>query len=136
MHIGRCIAIAGCLAFWSLGAAFAAELTGTEIKSLISGNTVYLQTMAGSVTGTPGQGVIYYGADGSALYRTPKSELWHGTWAIKENANCTNWKEAGRVACSKYDKQGDTITIINPENGQARAKIVKTAPGNAEKLVP
>jgi hypothetical protein len=103
---------------------------------MISGKSVYIETTAGSVTGTPGQGVIYYAPDGSALYKTPKGVIWHGTWAIKNNTNCSDWKEAGKVACSKYDIQGETITLINPENGLVRAKILKTAPGNAEKLAP
>ncbi|MGA7326231.1 MAG: hypothetical protein WBX25_17540 [Rhodomicrobium sp.] len=122
--------------FCLIGSAMAADLTGAEIKNTISGNTIYLETMAGSVTGTQGKGIIYYAADGTALYKTPKGEMWHGTWAIRENTNCTTWKEAGKVACSRYDKQGDSITLINPENGQARAKIDKTASGNAEKLAP
>ena len=37
-------------------------------------------------------------------------------------------------ACTRYDKQGDTITLINIATGKARGKIVKTAPGNAENL--
>jgi len=49
-----------------IGFAAAAELTAAEIKDLISGKTVYLETAAGSVTGTVGQGVIYYAADGTA----------------------------------------------------------------------
>jgi hypothetical protein len=124
----------GLAPFVLIASAMAADLTGAEIKTLIAGNTVYLETMAGSVTGTPGNGVVYYAADGTTLYRTPKGEMWHGTWAIKENSNCNTWKEVGKPACSKYDKQGGKITLINPENGQVRAKITKTASGNAEKL--
>jgi hypothetical protein len=122
--------------FFVIGTAMAAELTGSEIKDLIFGKTVYLETAAGSVTGTSGQGVIYYSADGTALYKTPKGVMWHGTWAIKDNTNCSNWKEAGKVACSKYDKEGTSISLINPENGQVRAKILKTTPGNSENLMP
>ena len=119
-----------------IGFAAAAELTGAEIKDLLSGKTVYLETAAGSVTGTVGQGVIYFAADGMALYKTPKGVMWHGNWVIKDNTNCTSWKEAANNACSKYDKQGDTVSIINATTGQVRAMIVKTAPGNAEKLAP
>jgi hypothetical protein len=32
--------------------------------------------------------------------------------------------------------RGKSITIIDVKSGQVRAKIVKTAPGNAEKLAP
>jgi hypothetical protein len=118
------------------GPAAAAELTGAEIKDLLSGKTLYVETTAASVTATPGKGVLYYAADGSALFKTPSGAMWHGTWAIKENTNCTNWKEAPNNACSKYDKQGDIVNIINTQTGQVRAKIVKTAPGNPESLAP
>jgi hypothetical protein len=118
------------------GAAAAAELTGAEVKDTMSGKTLYLETTGQSVTGTPGKGVLYYAGDGSALYKTPSGALWHGTWAIKDNTLCTNWKESPNNPCSKYDKQGDAINIINSSTGQVRAKIVKTAPGNAENLAP
>jgi hypothetical protein len=62
-----------------LGSSTAAELTGAEIKELITGKSLYLETTSSSVTGTPGQGVLYYAADGSALYKTPKGVMWHGT---------------------------------------------------------
>jgi hypothetical protein len=130
------IAIALLASLALAASAQAAELTGAEIKDTISGKSVYLQTMAGSVTGTPGQGVIYYAADGTALYKTPMGVIWHGTWAIKDNTNCTTYKEAAKPACSKYDKQGDVISLINTETGQLRAKILKVVPGNAENLAP
>jgi hypothetical protein len=116
--------------------AASAELTGTEIKDLLSGKTIYVETTGASVTATPGKGVLYYAADGNALYKTPSGAMWHGTWAVKDNTNCTNWKEAPNNPCSKYDKQGDAVNIISSATGQVRAKIVKTAPGNAENLAP
>jgi hypothetical protein len=39
-------------------------------------------------------------------------------------------------ACTCFDKMGDAITIIDAVSGQIRTKLVKTAPGNAEKLAP
>jgi hypothetical protein len=113
-----------------------AEMTGPEIKEMFSGNTIYLETTGASVTGTPGKGVIYFAPDGSALYKTPKGVMWHGTWGIKGNTNCTDWKEAPNSACNKYDKQGAVTNIINSTTGELRAKIVKTAPGNVENLAP
>ena len=123
--------VSGCL----IGPAAATELTGAEIKELVSGKTVYLELTA-SVTGTNGNGVIYYDANGTMLYKTPKGEMWHGTWTIKDNTACNVWKEAPNNACTKYDKQGDVIININAQTGQVRGKIVKTAPGNAEHLAP
>ena len=119
-----------------IGSALAADLTGAEIKTLITGNSVYIETSAASVTGKAGQGIIYYPGDGTALYKTPTGAMWHGKTEIKGNTVCTDWQERPNTACSRYDKVGDTISIIDATTGQARAKIVKTAPGNPEKLAP
>jgi hypothetical protein len=118
------------------GTVFAAELTGPEIKALLYGKTVYLETTAASVAGKAGQGVIYWTEDGTALYKTPDGAMLHGKSEVKDNTNCTEWKERPGTGCTRYDKQGDVITIIDVKSGQVRAKIVKTAPGNAEKLAP
>jgi hypothetical protein len=119
-----------------IGTATATELTAAEIKELISGKSVYLELTAASVTGTPGQGVLYYAADGSALYKTAKGTMWHGTWTIKDNTTCTVWKEAPDSSCTKWDKQGDTISLINVATGKTRGKVLKTVAGNTEKLAP
>jgi hypothetical protein len=119
-----------------MGSALAADLTGPEIKTLLSGNTVYLETTAASSSGQAGNAAIYWAADGTALFKTANGSIMHGTWVIKDNANCTDWKERPGAGCVRYDKTGDTITAIDSATGKVRAKIVKTAPGNAEKLAP
>jgi hypothetical protein len=118
------------------GTALAAELTGPDIKALLYGKTVYLETTAASAAGKAGQGVIYWTEDGTALYKTPDGTMMHGKSEVKGNTNCTEWKERPGTACTRYDKQGDVITIIDVKSGQVRAKVVKTTPGNAEKLAP
>lgn len=119
-----------------MGSALAADMTAAEIKVFLLGNTTYLETTAASATGKPGQGVIYWAADGTSLYKTPTGAIWHGKWEIKGNTACTDWKEKPNNPCVRYDKTGDTITVVDAASGQARAKVVKTAPGNAEKLAP
>jgi hypothetical protein len=111
-------------------------MTGTEIKAFLSGKTVYLETTTASASGKAGQGAIYWGEDGTALYKTPAGSMMHGKWEIKGNANCTDWKERPGTGCVRYDKIGDAVTVIDVASGQTRAKVVKTAPGNAEKLAP
>jgi hypothetical protein len=124
------LATAGLVAI--VGTAIAADMTSDEIKATISGKTVYLECGATSTGGT-GQGIIYYAADGSALYKSAGKGMLHGTWSVKGNMSCTDWKEVPNNPCSRYDKQGDTITLINVTTNQPRCKISKTAP---EKLAP
>jgi len=134
MHLAKYGAALASLCLF--GSATAAELTGPEIKTLIAGNTVYLETTVASGTGTAGHGIIYYAANGSALYKTPMGVMWHATWFIKDNMACHDWREVPNNPCTKYDKQGDTISLINNDTGMIRARIVKIAPGNAEELTP
>lgn len=128
------IVMGGVVGFINL--AQAADMTGAEIKAFLSGKTAYLETTSASAAGVAGQVVIYWLEDGTALYRTPSGTIMHGKWEIKGNTNCTDWKERPGTGCVRYDKAGDSVTVIDVASGQVRAKIVKTAPGNAEKLAP
>ena len=119
-----------------VGSAVAGDMTRAEIKAFLSGKTVYLETTAASASGKAGQAVIYWGEDGTALYKTPAGSMMHGKWEIKGNTNCTDWKERPGSGCVRYDKVGDAVTVIDVASGQTRAKVSKTAPGNAEKLAP
>jgi hypothetical protein len=111
----------------------AADMTGAEIKTLISGNTAYLELNPGVPAGT-GQGVIYYSPDGKATFKTPAGPIWDGPWEIKDNTVCIVWKQMAGTGCTRYDKDGATITLINTLNGKPRGKLVKVEKGNPEKL--
>ena len=117
------------------GSADAAEIMGTELKDLISGKSIYLELTASATAGA-GQGVIYYLPTGEALYKIASGATWHGTWTIKDNAVCNAWKEAPRNACTKYDRNDRSITLINTATGQARGKVSKIVAGNPERLIP
>ena len=121
-----------------VGSASAAEMTGAEIKEFLTNKTIYLDLDAtGSIAGSTGQqSVLYFAADGTALNKTPKGETWHGTWVIKENTACTDWKERPNNPCTKYEKNVDTVTFINVANGHPRGTVAKTAVGNVEKIGP
>ena len=118
-----------------IGSAIAADLTGAQLKELLSGKSVYLENTATSTAGA-GQGVIYYASDGTALYKTGSGKILHGTWTIKGNTACIDWKEQPNNPCTRYDKQGDTITSFNVATGQPRGKVLKIVDGNAEKIAP
>jgi hypothetical protein len=116
--------------------ALAADMTGAEIKEYLSGKTAYLETTAASGSGSAGQSVIYWVSDGTALYKTPSGSMMHGKWEIKGNTLCAAWKERPNTGCIRYDNTGDAVTAFDSESGQLRAKILKTALGNAENLAP
>ena len=120
--------------FGLINVAHAADMTGAEIKTFISGKTGYLETTAASVSGMAGKVIIYWAADGTALQKTPSGTMMHGKWQIKDNTNCIEWTEKPGTGCVRYDKTGDGVAVIDVASGKVRAKIVKTAPGNAEKL--
>ncbi|MDP9291784.1 MAG: hypothetical protein M3O82_05415 [Verrucomicrobiota bacterium] len=132
--VGR-TAISALSSVFLIGSAVAADLTGAQLKELFSGKSVYLENTATSTAGA-GQGVIYYAADGTALYKTGSGKILHGTWTIKENTACIDWKEQPNNPCTRYDKQGDTITSFNVATGQPRGKVLKIVDGNAEKIAP
>jgi hypothetical protein len=66
--------------------------------------------------------VIYWSNDGTALYKTPSGTIMHGKWAVKDNTNCTEWKERPGTGCVRYDKQGDVVTVIDVNSGQTAPK--------------
>ena len=130
LHV--CIIIATC----TLGeTVLGADLNGADIKTLLAGNTAYLETTAASASGQAGQAVIFWNADGTAINKTASGTILPGTWEIKANTLCAVWKEKP-MGCVRFDKAGDVVTLIDVASGQVRAKISKTAAGNAEKLAP
>jgi hypothetical protein len=119
-----------------IGPALAADMTGPEIIALVSGKTIYLETTAASPTGSPGQGVLYLAEDGTGLYKASTGVMLHGKWETKGNTFCSDWKEKPNNPCTRFDKTGDIIMMLDAVSGQTLAKVVKTAPGDAEKLAP
>lgn len=128
LSVGTTLAIAG--------TALAADMNNAELKAYLFGKTVYLETTAASASGKAGQSVIYWSEDGTALNKTPDGSIMNGKTEIKDNMACTDWKERPGTGCVRWDKQGEAVTLIDVKSGAVRAKVVKTAPGNAEKLAP
>jgi hypothetical protein len=92
-----------------IGTASVAELTGPEIKELLSGKSRYV-AFTGTSIGGADVGVIYYAIDGSPLYWTAPGPMWRGKWTIMDNTSCADWKESPDNQCSKWGKQGDVVT--------------------------
>ncbi len=120
-----------------VGSASAADMTAADIKAFLSGKTVYSGEHRGFRRGATGAKRDLLGRGWHGLSsRRQAGTIMHGKWEIKGNTNCPEWKERPNTGCVRYDKAGDAITVIDVNTGQVRAKVVKTAPGNAEKLAP
>ena len=59
-------------------------------------------------------GCTSFGAWGG---KTADGSMMHGKSEIKGNTNCTEWKERPGTGCTRYDKQGDVVTIIDVKSG-------------------
>jgi hypothetical protein len=129
---------AACGGFVALSAtsAIAADMSTDELRTFLMGRTYYLEVTAGGTLAQAGQAILYFVPDGTVLNRVPSGKIQQGTWAIKDNTVCVAWKDLPPNPCSRYDKQGDVVTVINVSTGQPRGKIVKTADGNVENLTP
>lgn len=90
----------------------------------------------GGTLAKAGQATLFFAPDGTVLNRVPSGKIQLGTWTIKDNTVCVAWKELPPNPCSRYDKQGDVITVINIGTGQPRGRIAKSADGNSENLKP
>ena len=105
-----------------IGSAFAADMTGAEIKAFLSGKTAYLETTAASATGTPGQGIDLLGRGWPGPLQTPTGAIWQGKWEIKGNTLCADWRERPNNPCTRYDKTGDTVSVLDTVSGQTRPR--------------
>ncbi len=114
--------------------ASAADMTGAEITKLVSGNTVYIAFEAGNAATGAGDGMIHYTADGKVSSKFPNGQAWKGVYVIKDNTSCITWEGRPPNPCTRYDKQGETVTLINTADGKPRGKVTKTVAGNPEKL--
>lgn len=130
--LGKAIVVALALGLCATSAQ-AGEMSGTEIKTLVSGNTAYLTLNPGGPAGG-GEGIIYYNADGTATFKTPNGPIWHGSWTVKDDTACIDWKELPNNPCTRYEKQDADIILINVATGKPRGKLVKVVPSNPEKL--
>ena len=111
-------------------------MTTDELRKFLVGRTYVLDVSVGGTLAKAGQATLFFAPDGGVLNRIPNGKILQGAWTIKDNTVCVDWKNQPPNPCSRYDKQGDTVTVINVSTGQPRGRIVKSADGNVERLAP
>jgi hypothetical protein len=116
--------------------AIAADMSTDELRQFLIGRTYYLETTAGGTLAQSGQAILYFAPEGGVINRVPSGKIQQGAWTIKDNTVCVVWKDLPPNPCSRYDRQGDLVTVINVQTGQPRGKIIKSADGNVEGLKP
>lgn len=116
--------------------AIAADVSTDELRQFLVGRTYYLETTIGGTLAQSGQAILYFAPEGNVINRIPSGKIQQGAWTIKDNTVCVVWKDLPPNPCSRYDRQGDLVTVINAQTGQPRGKITKSADRNVEGLKP
>lgn len=111
-------------------------MSSDELRQFLVGRTYFLETTAGGTLAQSGQAVLYFASGGIVINRIPSGKIQQGTGTIKDGTVCVMWKDLPPNPCSRYDKQGDVVTVINAQTEQARGRIIKSVDGNVEGLKP
>ena len=109
--LALCLAAAGGLP------ASAAEqaLTGAEISTLLSGNSVH---------GTWGstEYLSYFAADGVTLYRTERG-VDRGQWRVKGDQYCSTWAQSGE-SCYRLARDGNQLIWLTDEGKRYPSSLI------------
>lgn len=107
-------------------------LTGEEIRSLISGNTV---------EGKDSYGYYfkgYHALDGTVSATSEKGSKSYqstGTWQIKGNTFCVNWANKDwKSGCATYAKNGESYQYKSTLAGSPSIPAAKVVNGNPHNL--
>ncbi|UWU12781.1 hypothetical protein N2599_11400 [Rhizobium sullae] len=106
----KTITVSGCMMLALVSGAYAATLTGEQLKSELVGHTIHWKSKSGS-------GITIYKEDGTieATVDGDKNS-YTGTWRIKGNQMCEKFaKEAcatiNSLGGKDYSKKGGTLTV-------------------------
>ena len=110
-------------------------LTGSQLETLLTGNTVYLAVPPGG-PGGPDGGVapVKYGADGSAAARLLAGMTLVGTWRMEGDHYCVDWENGPQNSCTRMVRNGDVITLVDIAAEESRGTVEMIRPGNPEGL--
>ncbi|HVO02959.1 MAG TPA: hypothetical protein VMT54_12195 [Candidatus Cybelea sp.] len=86
------------------------KLSGAEIKTLFTGNTVHGQ-WAGKEYWS------YFGADGWTTYLAKGGQPANGRWVVTATQYCSTWNPGG-TSCYDLYRDGDTIVWRVPSSGE------------------
>ena len=84
------------------------KLSGTEIRELLTGNTVH-----GDWSGH--EYWSYFAPDGSTTFLPAGSDPYLGNWAVDGSQYCSSWSN-GDSGCYDIYKDGDKIIWETPED--------------------
>jgi len=105
-------------------AAPAQQLSGEEIRNLVTGNTADVTTFVPQ----NGKARNYFAADGSGQALNTKGSVVQGKWRItSDNQHCTQWGQRTE-SCVQVIKQPDG-TYNRVRDGVVRATWTKISPG-------
>lgn len=102
------------------------NLSEQTIQVLLSGNTVYLETIEGA------KGHVYYAPEGTAYMQHFEHGRLHGPWQFTETGYRVVWNKVGEIAWQL--RHEDSQVAYYSAEGVKRARVLKLVSGDAEKL--
>ncbi|MFD0987389.1 hypothetical protein [Methyloligella solikamskensis] len=124
----KSLLLAGCVALAPAAAvAGGASLSGDELRSAVSGKTVYLRISGFELP-------IQYSANGSmrgrmgsvaASFAGGESPTDAGTWWVKGDQLCQKWNSwmEGQSYCYRLSKSGSTVNWVRNDGRSGTARI-------------
>ena len=115
--------------------AHAASLNAMQLDGLLTGNTLYLRIPPGGQA-LPDGGIVpfKYGADGTSAARLSEKVTLVGTWELKDDYYCVDWKNGPKNSCTRIVKTEMGIDLIDVESGDIRGTVDRVVPGNPEQI--
>jgi len=102
------------------------NLSKQTIEVLLSGNTVYLETVEGK------QGHVYYAPDGTAYMQHFEHGLLTGPWQLTDKGYSVVWDKVGEISW-QLRHEDNQIAYYDKENSK-RAHVVKLVSGDETSL--
>lgn len=119
------------------GSAARAEepVTAEQLKTLITGNTLYVEIPAGA-PGAPDGGTapIYYAGNGSAAALLPSGLKLVGRWALEEDQYCIDWDNGPKNSCTQLIRREQGFVVMDANLGEPRGIVTRFSTGNPENL--
>ncbi|MEM9873237.1 MAG: hypothetical protein AAF822_18540 [Pseudomonadota bacterium] len=112
-----------------------APVTAEQLRTLVTGYTLYVDIPAGA-PGAPDGGTapIYYSDDGHAAALLPSGLKLEGSWALEGDQYCIDWDNGPTNSCTQLIRAEQGFVVMDADLGEPRGVVTRLSTGNPENL--